>query len=113
MSTLSQLLRQVRDADEVAGAAVLRVCGGKDRPLHAQRKTLQAAFIGYVPCPECGPDPATIVDGQALGLLEQPARAKTPGRSADRPARAYKPTKAELEAQVRQLKAEVARLRRG
>lgn len=83
-----------------------------EKTAHYTHKTLQAAFVGHVPCPECGLDPATIVDGQARGLLEQSARAQT-GRSAGEPTRARKPTKAELEAKVRELDAEVVRLRKG
>lgn len=74
---------------------------------HYTHKTLHGAFTGSISCPECGLDPAVIVDGEAIGLLEQPARAKKP----DQPTRPVKPTKAQLESRVRELEAEIARLR--
>lgn len=78
-----------------------------EKQAHYTHKTLHAAFSGSTTCPECSLDPAIIVDGEALGLAGEPpfaprsSRAPTP----------RKPTKAELEARVRELEAEVERLR--
>lgn len=76
---------------------------------HYTYKTLQEAFSGSTSCPECGLDPATIVDGEAIGLSgEPPGATKAPSSSARR----RQPTKAELEKRVRELETEVERLRR-
>lgn len=81
-----------------------------ERTAHYTHKSIHAAFTGGLSCPECGLDPAVIVDGEAIGLLEHPARAQAPESLTGEPTRAHKPTKAELEARVRELEAEVARL---
>lgn len=77
---------------------------------HYTHKTLHGAFTGSTACPECGLDPATVVDGEAVGLVEEPAAARVAGGSASAATRAGKPTKAELGAKVQELEAEVARL---
>jgi len=72
---------------------------------HYTHKTLHGAFIGTIACPECGLDPATIVDGVAIGLAGEPPTPVAPIAPA-------KPPRAALEARVRELEAEVDRLRR-
>ncbi|GAA4127940.1 hypothetical protein [Actinomadura keratinilytica] len=80
---------------------------------HYTHKTLHSAFTGSTSCPECGLDPATIVDGEAVGLVEEPPGPAKPSPAAPprRSTKPRKPTRAELEARVRELEAEVARLR--
>lgn len=82
------------------------------RNSHFSHTTLHAAFMGGTPCPECGVDPATIFDGEAIGLAEQAPDASTSARAAPtrRPTRSPKPTRTELEAKVRELGAEIERL---
>lgn len=83
-----------------------------ERTSHYTHETLHNAFTGSVSCPECGLDPVTIVDGEAIGLAAQPAAARGPARpAAETAARSRKPSKAELEARVAELEAEVARRR--
>ncbi|MDP5226882.1 MULTISPECIES: hypothetical protein [Arthrobacter] len=82
-----------------------------EKTAHYTHKTLHAAFSGATSCPECGLDPATIVDGAAVGLKAEPPGA--PRTGAPRAARrSRKPTKAELQAKVSELEAEVERLQR-
>lgn len=81
-----------------------------ERTAHYKHKTLHNAFMSGDSCPECGLDPAVIVDGEAVGLLEQPAGAQRHEPSTGEATRARKPTKADLEARVRELEGEVARL---
>lgn len=78
-----------------------------ERRAHYTHKTLHAAFTGSVDCPECGRDPATIIDGEAMGLEGEPPDA---GKAAVTPA-PRKPTKANLEVKIRELEAELERLR--
>ncbi|WP_280198210.1 hypothetical protein [Nocardia cyriacigeorgica] len=76
---------------------------------HYTHKTLHSAFTGSVKCSECGADPATIVDGEAIGLAGEPPPSVAPASA--NPKRTRR-TKAELEARIRDLEAEVERLRR-
>ncbi|GAB3474551.1 hypothetical protein [Nocardiopsis coralliicola] len=84
-----------------------------EKAAHYTHKTLQAAFTGSTSCPECSLDPATIVDGEAIGLKEEPPSSIRAGAPAAETKRPRKPTKAELEARVRELEAEVQQLREG
>lgn len=83
-----------------------------EKRTHFTHKTVQTAFMGSTSCDQCGLDPATIVDGEAIGLLEEPPGPTKPARAA--PARqstgAQKPTRAELETKVRELEVEIERL---
>jgi hypothetical protein len=73
-----------------------------ERSAHASHRTLHAAFTGGAACPECGLDPATIVDGEAIGLVEEPpVKAKTMVRAPS------KPTRAQREARIRELEAQL------
>ena len=76
---------------------------------HRSHKTIHAAFTRSVCCPECGLNPATIVDAEAIGLAGAPAAAPKPAPS---PA-PRKPSRAQLEARLKELEAEVERLQRG
>lgn len=80
---------------------------------HVTHRTVHSAFMSSISCDQCGLDPATIVDGEAIGLLEQPPAATRRVRTAaaSRSTRARKPTRAELETKVRALEAEIERLR--
>lgn len=75
-----------------------------ERQAHSSHKTVQAAFTGSVKCPQCATDPATSVDARAIGLAGQPHRPTSA------PA-VRKPTRAALERRVKELEAEVDRLR--
>jgi hypothetical protein len=80
---------------------------------HFTHTTLHSAFTGSTSCDQCGLDPATIVDGEAVGLVEEPPGA-TKGISAaptGRSTRTPKPGRAELETKIRDLEAEIERLR--
>lgn len=83
-----------------------------ERTAHRSHMTIHAAFTGSTRCTECGMDPATIVDGEAIGLQEEPPRPKWEAVPAAAPSRSRKPTKADLEARVRELEAELRRLRK-
>lgn len=74
--------------------------------------TLHAAFTGSTSCTECGLDPAVVVDGEAIGLLAEPPGATKARTPASPPARSGKPTNAALEGRVRELQAELERLRK-
>lgn len=81
-----------------------------ERTAHYTHKNMHSAFTGTTSCRECGLDPATIVDGQAMGLAgEVPGvpKARTP---TDRRQPA-KRTRVELEARVLELEAELEKLR--
>lgn len=43
-----------------------------EKTSHYTHKTLHSAFTGETRCPECELDPATVVDGEAIGLTEEP-----------------------------------------
>ncbi|GAA0358184.1 hypothetical protein GCM10010151_54840 [Actinoallomurus spadix] len=116
--------RQIEDLGRILGAPKqphelmrwrLRLyCGHVvEKRSHYTHKTLHSAFTGSTSCPECGLDPATIVDGEAIGLVEEPpgVAKRVPAESPHRPAGTRKPTRAELEAKVRELEAEIERLR--
>lgn len=75
---------------------------------HHTHKSLGAAFIGSVACPDCGRDPATILDAAAIGLVGPPPGGQArPGTSTA----VRKPTRRELEARVKELEADNERLR--
>jgi hypothetical protein len=73
---------------------------------HFTHRTLESAVALSISCPRCGLDPATIVDGEAIGLVEPAAGAST-GVRVVRPRRATgspKPTRAPLEEKVKELR---------
>jgi hypothetical protein len=84
-----------------------------EKTSHFTNKTPDVAFQLSASCDQCGLDPATIVDAEAIGLVEQPpeapkaVHAPPTGRSTV----PRKPTRAELETKVRELEAELKRLR--
>ncbi|MGD8202153.1 hypothetical protein ACQE98_16060 [Ornithinimicrobium sp. W1679] len=89
-------------------------CGHVDeQTAYYTHKMLHVAFTSSRACPECGRDPATVVDGVAIGLVEEPPAAREAKRSAPEVAKVCKPTKTDLKIRVRELEAEVARLRGG
>ncbi|GLZ16426.1 hypothetical protein Acsp04_66610 [Actinomadura sp. NBRC 104425] len=59
-----------------------------EKQAHYTHKTLHSAFTGSTSCPECGLDPATIVDGEAVGLVEEPPGPAKPSPAAP-PAEAH------------------------
>jgi hypothetical protein len=81
-----------------------------ERRAHYTYKAVEAAFSGSIACPECGLNPATIVDGEAIGLEAARPSAPRSGGARTRPS-SRKPTRADLEARVRKLETEVERLR--
>lgn len=108
IEAVGRLLGRPKPRHELMRWRVRLYCGHVvEKRAHYTHKTLQAAFTGSTACPECGLDPATIVDGQAVGLAGEPPGAPKPAAVAPR-----KPTKAELERRVRELEAEVARIRK-
>ncbi|BAK33121.1 hypothetical protein MLP_01070 [Microlunatus phosphovorus NM-1] len=84
-----------------------------ERTSHYTHKTLHNAFTGATSCPECGLDPATIVGGEAIGLEAEPKAARVPAAPSAAAKRSGRPTKADLEARVGALEAEIERLRQG
>lgn len=84
-----------------------------ERTAHYTHKTLHSALMSARACPECGLDPATIVDGEAVGLEAEPLSAPRVAAEPAKAKRSGKPTKAELEARIRELEAEVQGLRKG
>lgn len=77
-----------------------------EKQAHSSHKTVAAAFSGHVSCPECGLDPATIVDAVAVGLVEDP-----PGTAvADHPS-PPRSTRAQLEKRIAELEDELRTLR--
>ena len=85
-------------------------CGhAVERTSHMEHRTVHAAFLGGLACPECGLDPATIVAARALGRAAPPPRA--PARAAwSRDRRAAIESKlARARAEVKRLEAEIER----
>lgn len=78
-----------------------------EKTAHYTHKTVHAAFTGSTSCAECGLAPATIVDAEPIGLAGDPPA--TPRNAPSPPVR--KPTRAQLEARVRDLEAEIEELR--
>lgn len=71
-----------------------------ERTAHAENRTVHAAFMGSVECPECGLDPSTIVAAKPVGrAAEPPASPRPPDRRAG------------LERKLARAQAEVERLR--
>lgn len=110
--TLGRLLSSRTPPQQLMKWRLRLYCGHVvERAAHYTHKSIHAAFTGGRSCPECGLDPAVIVDGEAVGLLQQPACAQGREPSTGEATRARKPTKAELEARVRELEAGISRLR--
>ena len=83
-----------------------------EKQSHVGNTTVHSAFMGSTSCDQCGLDPATIVAGEAIGLVQEPPSAAKHVRPAAtrRSAGPRKPTRAELEAKVRELGAKVREL---
>lgn len=109
IESIGRILGRPKQPHELMRWRLRLYCGHVvEKKAHYTHKTLHAAFTGAVRCPECGLDPATIVDSEAIGLAgESSAPRRSPPASPPR-----KPTKADLEARVRELEAEVERLLR-
>jgi hypothetical protein len=80
---------------------------------HFTHTTLHSAFTGSTSRDQCGLDPATIVDGEAIGLVERAPGTPNNARAAPTRRRTAlrKPTRTELETKVRELEAEIKLLR--
>lgn len=79
-------------------------CGHvSERMAHIESRTVHAAFMGGVACPECGLDPATIVAARALGPASQL-------REAPAPTPRTRQNRASLERKLARARAEVSRL---
>lgn len=103
---LSNILRHRTPDHELMRWRLRLFCGHVvERTAHHSHKTVQAALSNQ-DCPECGLDPATIIDAEPLGLLGEPPRRSTVSQSI------AKPTRRQLEARVHDLEAELERLRR-
>lgn len=63
-----------------------------ERTAHYTHKTLHNAFTGSAACTECGLDPATIVDGEAIGLVAEPPSRSQAGAPASVSPKVRKPT---------------------
>lgn len=112
--TIARLLSRPTPPHELMRWRLRLYCGHVvERTSHYTHKTLYAAFMSARACPECGLDPATIVDGEAIGLEAERPSARRSAAPATETRRSGKPTKAELEARVRELETEVQRLRKG
>ncbi len=86
----------------------LRVfCGHEaEKVCHRSYLTAEQGFGSHSKCPECGLDPATIVDARPIGLEGNGASTGTPARAGTlRPKRR---TRDELERRVAELEAELA-----
>lgn len=81
-----------------------------ERTAHRTHLTIHAAFTGSTSCTECGLDPVMIVDGEAIGLKENPPHPERETIPAE-VARTDEPTKAQLESRVQELEAELKRLK--
>lgn len=67
--TIARLLGRPTPPNELMRWKLRLYCGHViERTAHYTHKTLHAAFAGSTSCPECGLDPATIIDGEAIGL---------------------------------------------
>lgn len=74
-----------------------------ERTAHVAHRTIHAAFMGDVACPECGLDPASIVAARALGPI-----ASLPEPAAPKPL--ISQNRVSLERKLARAKAEVSRL---
>ncbi|OLT43330.1 hypothetical protein BJF86_00540 [Serinicoccus sp. CNJ-927] len=73
VSELSRLLGHRTPPHELMRWRLRLYCGHVvETTSHYTHKTLHSAFTGSTCCPECELDPATIVDGEAIGLAEEP-----------------------------------------
>lgn len=106
---IRRILSQPKRPEELMRWRLRLYCGHVvEKQAHYTHTTLHAAFTGPTKCAECGLNPATIVDGRAIGLQVEPAQPRTPA-TAGVPAR---PTRAQLESRVRELEAEMSRLQK-
>ena len=108
ITRLGQLLGTPTPPHDLMRWRLRLFCGHvTERRSHVTNRTVQAAFSGAVICPDCGLDPATIIDAVAVA----PVGESVTSRDVRRPSSA-KASRAHLEARVRELEAEVERLRR-
>ncbi|WP_338836206.1 hypothetical protein [Gordonia polyisoprenivorans] len=112
IATLSRIFRAPKQPRELMRWRLRLYCGHVVvSTAHCSHTTLRTAFTSSTSCPECGLDPALIVDGEAIG---SPVELSAPADDAPTPSKitqARKPSRAQLEARVLELEAEVARLR--
>jgi len=114
LEELARILGRATPPHELMRWRLRLYCGHVvEQRSHFRNRTVHSAFMGSTSCDQCGLDPATIVDAEAIGLVEEPPEAaqrmsKTPPR---RPAGPRRSTRAELEIKVRELEAELERLR--
>ena len=107
ITRLGQLLGTPAPPHDLMRWRLRLFCGHvTERQSHITHRTVQAAFSGAIICPDCGLEPASIIDAVAVGPVGEP---ETP-RGVCRPSSA-KASRAHLEARVRELEAEVERLR--
>lgn len=66
------LSRRPTPPDELMRWRLRKYCGHVvEKRSHFKNATLHSAFTGSKSCDQCGLDPATIVDGEAIGLVEE------------------------------------------
>lgn len=111
---IGRILRVPKQPHELMRWRLRLYCGHVvEKRSHFTHTALRSAFTGSISCDQCGLDPATIVDSEAIGLVEEAPAASTRVRAAPtrRSGGLRKPTRAELETRVRELEAELERLR--
>ncbi|QWF21772.1 hypothetical protein KM427_23070 [Nocardioides sp. LMS-CY] len=109
IGTLLRSMSENRPPEDLMRWRLRLFCGHVvERTAHRSYTDAGRAFTMSTNCPECGLDPATIIDAQAVGLLAEPHKAphQPPPRSTSRP------TRAALEKRVADLEAELAALKR-
>lgn len=78
-----------------------------ERTAHIESRTVHAAFMAGVFCPECELEPATIVAARAIGPVAGPPEPAVPRRPAGRPRQALERRLAKAKAEVAKLEAEL------
>lgn len=78
-----------------------------ERTAHVESRTVHAAFMGGVACPECRLDPATIVAARAIGPVASASEPADPRRPEGRPRQALERRLVKAKAEVAKLEAEL------
>jgi hypothetical protein len=79
LDEIARLMSSPMQPHELMMWRVRLYCGHVvEKRSHFTHTTLHSAFIGPMSCDQCGLDPATIVDGEAIGLVEEPPSASSP-----------------------------------
>ena len=102
---LEMLIRRPKTPpDQVMRWRLRLFCGHViERTAHVEHRTVHAAFMGSIACPDCGLDPATILAARPLGRVAEP--------SAPLPRHDRSRERASLERRLASAQARVDRLR--